>query len=389
MYPANQTRRVAALSQEWVGEYKRDVAALAMKVCYANKHNKSELDGACSQFYDKYEAGIIEEAVHDSGAGGSQIKEAISGLGGFIPKAEFLIAMHETAGLQGSLEALTGRGFLEGLKRLDPIISGSLLYTIAITGNFADLTDKRFFTDRSAWFLNSLDRESASGLFSSAANTGNVGLLTSGGVMSEGMLGWINSIGEMEGDGNPNARLVGDILFLLADTGNMRLADPDFLRGLSSLPPAIAAQYITTLLIYNGDKALTSGAIMEKLHNSELDIRRDAMHIIGGNSDAPTILIANPGETHDRNLVLIIKDLRAAGYKVIYTGELADYREIAKIAKSEGVQAVGFGIRTDISTHAAMGEGVVADTLREMKVLGVGNVVTFVGKHRPEDRKQL
>ncbi len=339
-----------------LADYEKDASNLAMMCCYSDKHSRKEIEELAEQFTQKWEEAITQEVAVLNGMNGVRIIEALSSLKGLLPKAELLIAMHETAGMRGSLDALTNSGFISGLNRLDDFVAGSLLYEAGISakidGALKSLTDPRLFTDHSIRFLNRLDIESSSGWFSSIAKTGNVGLLTSEKVMSQSMQEFISAAGDLAG------KMAADLSFLIGDIGATdTLADPTFLRELSGMRPAAAAQYIDGFFINDGNAAIPGL----------------------NNPNAQRVLMVNPGETHNRNALLIARDLAREGYAVIWAGGNVDYREIARIAAANNVQAIGIGMSTDIQTGAVKNGGFVHGIMREMKINGMDGVVTFVG----------
>jgi methylmalonyl-CoA mutase, C-terminal domain len=97
------------------------------------------------------------------------------------------------------------------------------------------------------------------------------------------------------------------------------------------------------------------------------------------------ILIAKPGlDGHDIGAKIVAIALRDAGAEVIYTGLRKTPGYIARVAVDEDVDAVGLSVLS--GSHKEL----VAETVRELKVLDAGDIPIFVGGTIPaEDRPEL
>ena len=354
-------------------QYNKVVEHLAMKMCFGSgKPGAGSIQSACSQFVAEWADYVIDGLASE----GANVKDALSKIGNVIPKAEFLIAAHANSGIKGSISALTNERFVEGINSLEPMVAGSLLYEIGITQKFKELTDQRIFSQHALGFLNALDHESASGWFASIAATGNVEVLTSKKAMSVTVLDFIKGIRSISGIGDMKGKMAGDLSFIIGDTGKVdALVEAGFLQRLSEMPAAVASRYISALLVTNGAEYLTTSSVMNGIR-----AERDIAMITGTiNPGAPVILMSNPGETHDRGLLLKIRDLVANGFNVVYTGELSNPAEVARLAMQYNAQAFGVGLRTDIVSQRIENIKFVTDTIRNMRIRGSPNIVTFAG----------
>jgi methylmalonyl-CoA mutase cobalamin-binding subunit len=354
-------------------QYNKVVEHLAMKMCFGSgKQGEESIQSACSQFVADWADYVIDGLASE----GTHVKDALSKIVSTIPKAEFLIAAHANSGIKGSISALANAGFIEGINSLEPMVAGSLLYEIGITQKFKELTDQKIFSQHALDFLNALDHESASGWFASIAATGNVEVLTSKKAMSNAVLDFIKGIRSVSGIGDMKGKIAGDLSFIMGDTGKVdALADAGFLQRLSEMPAAVASRYISALLITNGEEYLTTSSVMNGIRTE-----KDIAMITGTiNPGAPVILMSNPGETHDRSLLIKIRDLVANGFNVVYTGELSDPAEVARLAMRYNAQAFGIGLRTDIVSQRVENIAFVTDTIKHMRIQGSPNMITFAG----------
>jgi methylmalonyl-CoA mutase, C-terminal domain len=92
------------------------------------------------------------------------------------------------------------------------------------------------------------------------------------------------------------------------------------------------------------------------------------------------ILIAKPGlDGHDVGAKVIALALRDAGAEVIYTGLRKAPDFIANVAEEEDVDAVGLSILS--GSHLEL----VAETVRQLRLLDGGAIPLFVGGTIPAD----
>ncbi len=331
---------------------------LATEFC-SGLSNEKETREEARRFVEEMGEYIFGKSVDAESA----IEEMASIAKGLDPLvgAELLLAVHYT----GRASELTSADFLESLKALDNHIASSLLYEMQITGNVSLLSDNRMFNSEAANFFNALGYEAASEWFYSIAKTGDIENLTSSAVLNEKILSVINE----------DSRISSELSYAIGETGRVdALTDGRFLDALKGLEPVMAAELLSAVWCIGDGVDLASAEVVAKLGSADADVWREMARVNASFAEQGNrIIISNFGDGHDRGSKMLMRDLISQGFDVIYVGEMQDYREIARIAQAEKVSAVGFGL---------MGDGhseIVANTLNELKVLGLNGVQVFGG----------
>ncbi|MCL4364866.1 MAG: hypothetical protein M1569_02305 [Candidatus Marsarchaeota archaeon] len=329
-----------------------------------NKEDRIEAKAA--GFVDSYSEYIVNKASDCINEGAKQaLLCRISDMSPLVA-AELLLAINYT----GDAERLSSPEFLDNLSMLNKYAASSLLYEASITKNTKALTDERLFTEHAVRFANSIDYEPLSEWYYSIAKTGNISDLTSEQAMSTGVISAIRD----------DSRISGELSFLIGDSGSVSaLTDSKFLEGLKGLEPAVAAEYLSVMWCIDGGVRLANTDTIQKVAAGQADVWKDIARINrNAASDSQRVLISNAGHKHDRGAKLLVRELMSAGYDVIYTGSVSDYRDIARIAQSERASAVGFSIMGITLRQQMKSSRVVNGALREMRVNG-SDAVFFAG----------
>ncbi len=338
---------------------------LACAFCNGLKKG-DRLEAKAAEFVDAYAGYIIDKSGQELDAGAKQgLLARINGMNPLVA-AELLLAINYT----GSTNGIAEEGFLDGLKLLNPYAASSLLYEIQITKNVEALTDSRLFTEHAVAFANSVNYEPLSEWYYSVAKTNNVADLTSAQAMGGGVIGAINA----------DSRISSELSFLIGDSGKVsELTNSAFLNGLKGLEPAVAADYLSVMWCIDGGTRLANTETISRIALGQADVWRDIARINReGAADSQRILISNAGHKHDRGAKLLVRDLISAGYDVIYTGSISDHREIARVAQSEGVAAMGLSIIGITARQRWKSSRLVHKTLNDMQLNG-SDAILFAG----------
>lgn len=289
------------------------------------------------------------------------MKKALNSLDSFVA-GELLFAVQETK----EVHALVNVGFLDRMKALDDDIASSLLFEVRATGNVAALTDERLFQEHAAGFFNSLGTEAASEWFYSIGDTGNVAALTSRQVLSENVLGVIRQDGKVSSE---FSKAVGE-------TGRIdALTSGEFLGFMKAADTNFASEYLSAVWCTGKVDELTNGSTFGSFRNGTTGLWKDVARMFEGNRKGmERVIMAKPGDQHhDRGPKLAMQALFAAGYSVMYVGDVQTHAQVLAAARREGATAIGFSMSSNLDKRIAL------ETVKAVSVQGLSGIRIFGG----------
>jgi hypothetical protein len=230
------------------------------------------------------------------------------------------------------------------------------------------LSDDRIFSQNAIDFFNKLGHHRASlWFYSISENPERIAVLTDERVMTGAVLDAIS------GD---NMRLAlttaSNFSSALAETGDVkRLADPEFLSLLKSMPQDKRNQLLSGVWYVKSADNLTSPDVMREIASGGLDVFAHIARMQNSErrAEAPTVLFMGCNEGHDRGALLLVQEL-SKSFNVVYVSDPKSSGEIISLAKREGAVSILFSLVANPQSSKEY-QRIILDALRQAKEQGI------------------